>query len=58
MRCGAGAGKVWPAAEGGGPAGALPPHDYKIWFTHGGVGTLLPLCTPPPSPTLPPFLPA
>mmetsp|Transcript_11824 Transcript_11824/g.35409 ORF Transcript_11824/g.35409 Transcript_11824/m.35409 type:complete len:217 (-) Transcript_11824:160-810(-) len=36
-------GKVWPAAEGGGPAGTLPPHDYKIWFTNGGVGTLLPL---------------
>lgn len=36
-------GKVWPAAEGGGPAGTLPPHDYKIWFPNGGVGTLLPL---------------
>lgn len=36
-------GKVWPAAEGGGPSGTLAPHDYKIWFPRGGVGTLLPL---------------
>lgn len=37
------AGKVWPATEGGGPAGTLPPHEYKLYFKEGGVGTLLPL---------------
>lgn len=29
------AGKVWPAVEGGGPAGTLPPHDWKV---RGGEG--------------------
>ncbi|EFJ42856.1 hypothetical protein VOLCADRAFT_97016 [Volvox carteri f. nagariensis] len=33
-------GQVWPAVEGGGPAGELPPHDYKIYFKEGGIGTL------------------
>lgn len=37
------AGRVWPAAEGGGPAGSLPPHDWKILFKNGGIGTLYPL---------------
>jgi hypothetical protein len=37
------AGKVWPATGGGGPAGTLPPHEYKLYFKEGGVGTLLPL---------------
>jgi hypothetical protein len=36
-------GRVWPATEGGGPAGTLPPHQYKLYFKEGGVGTLLPL---------------
>lgn len=26
------AGKVWPATEGGGPAGQLPPHEFKLYF--------------------------
>ena len=25
-------GKVWPATGGGGPAGTLPPHEYKLYF--------------------------
>ncbi|KAI8475818.1 MAG: hypothetical protein J3K34DRAFT_464442 [Monoraphidium minutum] len=37
------AGKVWPAAEGGGPAGTLAPHDWKVLFKSGGIGTLYPL---------------
>jgi hypothetical protein len=36
-------GRVWPAAEGGGPAGSLPPHDWKVSFRNGGVGTFYPL---------------
>ncbi|GMH42586.1 hypothetical protein BSKO_10505 [Bryopsis sp. KO-2023] len=34
-------GKVWPAVIGGGPAGALPPIDFKVYFLQGGVGTFL-----------------
>lgn len=37
------AGKVWPAEEGGGPAGTLPPHSWKVLFSSGGIGTLWPL---------------
>ena len=29
--------------EGGGPAGGLPPHEWKLYFKEGGVGTLLPV---------------
>lgn len=36
-------GRVWPAVDGGGPAGALPPHDWKVKFKAGGIGTLWPL---------------
>ncbi|GIL86766.1 hypothetical protein Vretimale_15646 [Volvox reticuliferus] len=32
-------GQVWPAVEHGGPAGELPPHDFKIYFKEGGIGT-------------------
>lgn len=34
---------MWPAVEGGGPAGTLPPHDWKVLFKNGGIGTLWPL---------------
>ncbi len=37
------AGRVWPAVDGGGPAGGLPPHDWKVLFKNGGIGTLWPL---------------
>ncbi len=36
-------GEVWPAVEGGGPQGTLPPHKYNLYFKEGGVGTFLPL---------------
>eukprot|EP00884_Botryococcus_braunii_P021645 jgi/Botrbrau1/8164/Bobra.357_2s0010.1 len=36
-------GECWPAVDGGGPAGTLPPHRFKIYFKEGGVGTFLPL---------------
>eukprot|EP00798_Chlamydomonas_sp_ICE-L_P008155 gene8155-1408_t len=36
-------GQVWPAVSGGGPGGALPPHDFKIYFKEGGIGTFYPL---------------
>eukprot|EP01025_Chloroclados_australasicus_P029046 TRINITY_DN2886_c0_g1_i1.p1 TRINITY_DN2886_c0_g1~~TRINITY_DN2886_c0_g1_i1.p1 ORF type:complete len:223 (+),score=33.62 TRINITY_DN2886_c0_g1_i1:102-770(+) len=36
-------GEVWPAIEGGGPAGTYPPHGFKLYFKEGGVGTFLPL---------------
>jgi hypothetical protein len=26
------AGQVWPAVEGGGPAGSFPPHSFKLYF--------------------------
>lgn len=28
---------------GGGPAGTLPPHAFKVYFTQGGIGTFFPL---------------
>ena len=34
---------MWPAVEGGGPAGTLPPHAFKIYFKEGGIGTFYPL---------------
>ncbi|GFR40704.1 hypothetical protein Agub_g1297 [Astrephomene gubernaculifera] len=37
------AGQVWPAVEGGGPAGSLPPHDFRVYFKEGGIGTFYPL---------------
>jgi len=37
------AGECWPACEGGGPSGTLPPYTYKLFFLIGGVGTFLPL---------------
>lgn len=37
------AGEVWPAVEGGGPGGSLPPHNFKILFKEGGIGTFYPL---------------
>lgn len=37
------AGKVWPAVAGGGPRGTLPPHDFKLSFKEGGIGTFYPL---------------
>ena len=37
------AGEVWPAVEGGGPAGALPPHKFTLYFQSGGIGTFYPL---------------
>ena len=36
-------GRVWPAVEGGGPAGTLPPHSWKVAFKNGGIGTFYPL---------------
>lgn len=36
-------GRVWPAVEGGGPAGGMAPHDFKVLFKSGGIGTLWPL---------------
>uniref|UniRef100_A0A7S0RKJ1 Uncharacterized protein n=1 Tax=Chlamydomonas leiostraca TaxID=1034604 RepID=A0A7S0RKJ1_9CHLO len=36
-------GQVWPAVQGGGPGGSLPPHDFKIIFKEGGIGTFWPL---------------
>jgi hypothetical protein len=42
-RCDSVTGEVWPAVEGGGPQGTLPPHKYNLYFKEGGVGTFLPL---------------
>mmetsp|Transcript_31535 Transcript_31535/g.100570 ORF Transcript_31535/g.100570 Transcript_31535/m.100570 type:complete len:220 (+) Transcript_31535:40-699(+) len=36
-------GVVFPAREGGGPYGTFPPHNVKLLFKEGGVGTFLPL---------------
>ncbi|KAG1671794.1 hypothetical protein FOA52_000171 [Chlamydomonas sp. UWO 241] len=36
-------GEVWPAADGGGPAGLLPPHKFTVYFKTGGIGTFYPL---------------
>jgi WW domain-binding protein 2 len=36
-------GTCFPAVEGGGPLGALPPHKWKVLFKNGGMGTLYPL---------------
>lgn len=36
-------GECWPAVEGGGPAGGMPPHKFALYFKEGGVGTFLPL---------------
>jgi len=36
-------GEVWPAEEGGGPSGTLPPYDFKLYFKEGGIGTFYPL---------------
>lgn len=36
-------GRVWPAVEGGGPAGTLPPHSWRVLFKEGGIGTVWPL---------------
>jgi hypothetical protein len=59
------AGSVWPAAEGGGPRGSLPPHSFKVLFKEGGIGTFYPLfyalaerarrlaAAPPPAPHVP-----
>ncbi|KAF8063821.1 satP [Scenedesmus sp. PABB004] len=60
------AGRVWPAADGGGPGGSLPPHAFKVLFKAGGIGTFYPLfyalgqraraaaAAPPRPPTAPP----
>lgn len=37
------AGQVWPAVEGGGPSGHLPPHSFKVLFKEGGIGTFYPM---------------
>jgi hypothetical protein len=37
------AGQVWPAVEGGGPGGNLPPHHWKVLFKEGGMGTFYPM---------------
>eukprot|EP00195_Chlamydomonas_chlamydogama_P002390 CAMPEP_0202922856 /NCGR_PEP_ID=MMETSP1392-20130828/78143_1 /ASSEMBLY_ACC=CAM_ASM_000868 /TAXON_ID=225041 /ORGANISM="Chlamydomonas chlamydogama, Strain SAG 11-48b" /LENGTH=224 /DNA_ID=CAMNT_0049616509 /DNA_START=50 /DNA_END=724 /DNA_ORIENTATION=+ len=37
------AGMVWPAVDGGGPAGTLPPHKFIVYFKEGGIGTFYPL---------------
>jgi len=36
-------GQVWPAVPGGGPGGGLPPHNFKVLFKEGGIGTVYPL---------------
>lgn len=36
-------GRVWPATEGGGPAGGLPPHEWRVNFKSGGIGTVWPM---------------
>jgi hypothetical protein len=36
-------GACFPAVEGGGPSGSLPPHSFKVLFKNGGMGTLYPL---------------
>lgn len=36
-------GQVWPAINGGGPAGTLPPHTFTLFFLEGGIGTFYPL---------------
>ncbi|PNW85493.1 hypothetical protein CHLRE_03g189100v5 [Chlamydomonas reinhardtii] len=37
------AGQVWPAVERGGPSGELPPHEFRVYFKEGGIGTFYPL---------------
>lgn len=37
------AGQVWPAVNGGGPSGHLPPHSFKVLFKEGGIGTFYPM---------------
>jgi len=37
------AGQVWPAVEGGGSSGRLPPHNFKVLFKEGGMGTFYPM---------------
>lgn len=34
---------MWPAEAGGGPAGSLAPHEFKLYFKEGGIGTFYPL---------------
>ncbi|CAL5228893.1 g12110 [Coccomyxa viridis] len=34
-------GNCWPAVQGGGPAGSVPPHKFTLYFREGGVGTFL-----------------
>lgn len=34
---------MWPAVEGGGPSGSLPPHDFRLYFKEGGIGTFYPV---------------
>ncbi|GAX82994.1 hypothetical protein CEUSTIGMA_g10421.t1 [Chlamydomonas eustigma] len=36
-------GELWPAVDGGGPAGSLPPHKFIMYFKEGGIGTFFPL---------------
>ena len=36
-------GECWPAENGGGPEGTLPPYQYKLFFLEGGVGVFLPM---------------
>lgn len=36
-------GQVWPAVNGGGPSGSLPPHSFKVLFKEGGIGTFYPM---------------
>ena len=38
-----GTGEVWPAVDGGGPAGTLPPHNFTLYFMEGGIGTFYPM---------------
>lgn len=41
--CNALCGSCFPAVEGGGPSGSLPPHAFKVLFKNGGMGTLYPM---------------
>lgn len=36
-------GQIWPAIPGGGPAGQLPPYEFRFNFKEGGIGTFYPL---------------
>jgi hypothetical protein len=36
------AGQVWPAVNGGGPSGTLPPHSFKVLFKEVSLSSICP----------------